>query len=322
MQRLPWLPVISVLLLMSTSIESLQAMELQGHRGARGNLPENTVPSIQYAIAEGMDCIELDIAMTRDKTIVVTHDPGLNPDLTRRGSQWVTERTLIKELNYSELKKFDVGRIRPGSRYASRFPKQRAIDGLTIPRLSEVFALRTPKTNNRVCLDIEIKTTPLNEDATWPPEEIANSLIAEIDKAGARKHSRIRSFHWQSLVHVRKIAPDIETVFLTAAQPWLNNLQENRTGRSPWLGGLDIDDFAGSPPRAIKHLGGTVWAPYYRDLTKTELQTAHELGLKVIVWTVNDEDDIRRMIKMGVDGITTDYPKLARRVADALNSAR
>ncbi len=293
-------------------------MELQGHRGARGVLPENSLPGFQHAIAAGVDCLELDIAMTRDKQIVVTHDPGLNPDITRKGGHWVRERTLIKSLSAAELALYDIGRIKPGTDYANRFPDQRAIDGLPIPLLSDVFALPEVRSNSSLCLDIEIKTTPADEDATFPPEEIAEALIAAIDKAGLRKRSSIRSFHWRGLVQVRKIAPDIPTAFLTAARRWLNNLEKGLPGKSNWLAGLDIDDFGGSPPRAVSHLGGAIWAPNWRDLTKAELETAHKLGLKVIVWTVNTEEDMRRMIEMGVDGITTDFPAVARRLVDSL----
>ena len=297
-------------------------MELQGHRGARGVLPENTLPGFQNAINNGMHALELDIAVTRDKKVVVTHDPGLNPDLTRLGGQWITRRTPIKELTYAELKRYDVGRIRPGSNYARRFPNQKAIDGLQIPLLSDVYALHEVQANPAVRLDIEIKTTPFNTGETWPPEEIAEAVIAEIDRAGARQRSRVRSFHWRSLAHISKVAPDLETAFLTAAQPWLNNLQRNQPDGSKWLGGLDIDDFAGSAPRAISHFGGTIWAPYFRELRASDLAAAQQLGIKVIVWTVNDEADIRRMIEMGVSGITTDYPKIARKTADAMARRR
>lgn len=297
-------------------IEGSLAMELQGHRGARGVLPENTLPGFQHAVAEGMDCLELDTAMTRDRQIVITHDIGLNPDITRKAGDWVVERTPIKDLSVAELKEFDVGRIKPGTAYARRFPGQRAIDGLSMPLLTDLFALPEIKSNKSICLDIEIKTTPADETATFPPEAVAEAVVAAIDKYGFRHRSRVRSFDWRGLVHIRNVAPDISTAFLTVTRPWLNNLDKNQPGKSIWLAGLDIDDFGGSPPRAIKHLGGTVWAPFFGDLTKTELASAHQLGLKVIVWTVNKEADMRRMIEMGVDGMTTDYPKIARRIVD------
>lgn len=292
------------------------AMELQGHRGARGVLPENTLAGFQHAIERGMDCLELDIAMTRDRQIIITHDPALNPDLTRKAGRWIEMRTPIKDLTVAELKQYDVGRLKPGTGYAGRFPEQRAVDGLAMPLLAELFELPAVKSHATLCLDIEIKTTPVDADITFAPEEIAEAVVATIDSAGLRGRSRVRSFDWRGLAHVRRIAPDIPTVYLTAARRWLNNLETNQSGKSAWLAGLDIDDFGGSPPRAIKHLGGTFWAPYFRDLTAADLDVARKLGIKVIVWTVNEAADIRRMVEMGVDGITTDYPARARRIVD------
>ncbi|MEM8971766.1 MAG: glycerophosphodiester phosphodiesterase [Pseudomonadota bacterium] len=301
---------------------SVHSVELQGHRGARGVLPENTIPSFQNAIAAGSDCLELDIAMTSDGKIVITHDPVLSPDITRKGGDWVSDNTAIKSLSYEQLQAYDVGRLRPGSRYARRFPKQEALDGTRMPLLAELFALPETQSKPALCFDIEIKTSPETEGLTFSPAKIADTLIAVIDEAGLRKRSRIRSFDWRSLVYVKRKTPDISLAFLTASRSWLDNLQIGQTGKSPWLGGIDIDDFAGSPAKAIKHLGGQIWAPYYKDLSKEELEVAQSLGLKVIVWTVNSKTAMQRLLRMGVDGITTDYPALGRQVIDEFRAAR
>ena len=292
------------------------SIELQGHRGARGVLPENSIPGFQKAIAAGADCLELDIAMTRDGRIVITHDPILNPDIVRNDGLWITEPLPVKALTYEELKSYDIGRFRPGSGYAQQFSNQQPIDGLSIPLLSDLLNLPEARDKARLLYDIEIKTSPEAEDLTFSPEKIADATIKIIDEAGARRRSRIRSFDWRGLVHVRESAPEIELAFLTSKQPWLDNLQIGQEGRSPWLAGLDIDQFAGSAPRAIHHLGGQVWAPYYDEVNKQELDTAHELGIQVIVWTVNDETEMQKLLDLGVDGITTDYPTLGRKVID------
>lgn len=289
-------------------------MELQGHRGARGLLPENSLPGFQHAISAGADCLELDIAMSSDKQLVITHDPALSPDIVRQGDQWVSKRVPIKSLSVQQLKSYDIGRLKPGTRYARRFPKQQPIDGLQMPLLSELFDLPEVKANKQLCLDIEIKTTPTDEDITFAPTVIADALVKLIEKPELRARTRIRSFDWRGLIHVKRIAPTVPLAFLTAKRSWLNNLEVGQPGKSPWLAGLDIDDFEGSAARAIKHLGGQIWAPYYLDLTKAEVTQAQQLGLKVIVWTVNDATAARRMIKMGVDGITTDYPKLIQKI--------
>ena len=103
---------------------------------------------------------------------------------------------------------------------------------------------------------------------------------------------------------------------MTASQRWLGNLEVGRDGASPWLAGVDIDAHAGSAPRAIKALGGSIWSPFHREVTKATVAEAHALGLEVHVWTVNKETDMRRMLEMQVDGIITDYPNIARSVID------
>ncbi len=289
-------------------------MELQGHRGARGLLPENSLPGFQYAISAGADCLELDIAMSSDKQLVITHDPALSPDIVRQGDQWVSKRVPIRSLSVQQLKSYDIGRLKPGTRYARRFPKQRSIDGLQMPLLSELFDLPQVKANKQLCLDIEIKTTPIDKEITFAPTVIADALVKLIERPELRARTRIRSFDWRGLMHVKRVAPAVPLAFLTAKRSWLNNLETGQPGKSPWLAGLDIDDFEGSAARAIKHVGGQIWAPYYRDLTKAEVTQAQHLGLKVIVWTVNDATAARRMIKMGVDGITTDYPEMIQKI--------
>lgn len=292
------------------------SVELQGHRGARGVLPENSIPGFQNAIAAGADCLELDIAMTRDGRVVITHDPVLNPDLVRKDGLWITEELPVKDLTYEELRSYDIGRLRPGSSYAQNFPEQQPIDGISMPLLSDLLNLPAARDKTSLLYDIEIKTSPEAEDMTFSPARIADAVIKTIDEAGARKRSRIRSFDWRGLVHVRESAPDIALAFLTSKQPWLDNLQIGQEGGAPWLAGLDIDAFDGSAPRAMHHFNGQIWAPYYKEVTKQEINVAHELGINVIVWTVNDEDAMQKLLAMGVDGITTDYPALGRKVID------
>jgi glycerophosphoryl diester phosphodiesterase len=286
--------------------------ERQGHRGARGVLPENTLPGFCYAIAAGVDSLELDIALTRDRQLVITHDPALNPELVRRNGAWITEPIPIRDLTAVELSAYDVGRLRPGSDTAARFPDQKPLDGTPIPRLAELFELTELRTPPRLILDIEIKTSPLDPEVTFPPEDIANALVAEIDRAGLRARTRIRSFDWRTLIHAATIAPDIPRVGLTSERPAFDTVRRARPGNSPWLAGSHIDDTAGAVPRAVHQLGADIWAPEFRDLTPEALAEAHALGLKVMAWTVNEEADIACMLSLGVDGLTTDHPDRLR----------
>ena len=150
-------------------------IELQGHRGARGVAPENTMLGFKAALAAGADGIELDIAMSRDGELIVTHDPLLNPDVVRHDDSWIPESIPVKSLTVAELQSYDVGRLQPRSVLAQRFPQQRPIDGARMPLLTEVMALPEVRVMPGISLDIEIKTSPLDEDTTFSPAEIGSS---------------------------------------------------------------------------------------------------------------------------------------------------
>jgi glycerophosphoryl diester phosphodiesterase len=293
------------------------AAELHGHRGARGLAPENTLPAFRQALEIGVDCLELDIGMSGDGRLIVAHDPTLNPDLVRRDGAWIAERTPLRNLSAAQLQTLDVGRINPDSKYAKRYPKQVPVDGTPMPLLDDVLALPGLRANPAVCLNIEIKTAPNTRDITHSPERIADELVRSLDRHAMRKRSRIQSFDWRGLAHLRKTAPDIALSFLSAERPWLDNIERGRPGASSWLAGMDVDAHDGSVAIMVKALGGQWWSPYYRDLSPQELERAHALGLKVIVWTINDAEEIRQMLQMGVDGVITDRPDLAKPVIDA-----
>lgn len=299
------------------------SLDLQGHRGARGLLPENTLPAFARALELGMTTLELDCAITRDGVIVVSHDSSLNPDITRGpDGEWLAnEGPVIWHLTYDELKRYDVGRIRPGSAYALRFPRQQPVDGARIPKLAEVFALAQNAGRGPVRFNIETKLSPLAPERTPAPDDFARRLIAEIRAHGMASRVTIQSFDWRTLQVVQREAPEIPTVYLTAQQDFMDNIRAKEAA-SPWTAGLHISRFGGSIPRMVKAAGGAVWSPYYREVTRENLAEAHALGLKVVVWTVNREADIRRMIELGVDGIISDYPDLLRKMADATGPAR
>jgi glycerophosphoryl diester phosphodiesterase len=113
-------------------------------------------------------------------------------------------------------------------------------------------------------------------------------------------------------VYIQKIAPELVTVYLTISVPGSDTLKPNRPGPSPWTAGVDIDDFNGSAPRAVKAAGGRVWSPFFRNLTAESLAEAHRLGLRVSVWTPDLPEDLKRMIEMKVDAITTNRPDVLR----------
>lgn len=287
------------------------AVDIHGHRGARGLLPENTLPAFREAMALGVDILELDTGITADGVVVVLHDSSLSPDLARIGGAWLDAPMLVHAMSHAELHEADVGRARPGGKTAERFPDQTPVDGTPVPTLAEVLALAAVEGRPDLRFNIETKLSPLAPDETVDPETFAKAVVAVIRESGLEKRAIVQSFDWRTLAVVQHIAPEIRTSFLTAERNWLNNVQAGRPGASPWLGGIDIDDFGGSVPQAIAALHGDIWSPYYRDVTAEEVTEAHALGLEVHVWTVNDATQMKELAAIGVDGIITDYPNVA-----------
>ena len=292
---------------------SAHAIEIQGHRGARGLLPENTIPAFERAIEIGVDVLELDLGMTRDGVPVVHHDPALDPDRTRdAGGGWLTPPgAFLNALDLAALPEFDVGRAAPGSKVAEWFPEQVPRDGTRIPTLAEVLALGRRPGAEEIRFNIETKVTPLAPEETAGPEEFARAVVGVLRTEGMLDRANLQSFDWRVLHEARKLAPDLSTVCLTAEQRWIDNILRGRPGPSPWTAGLDIKAFGGSVPRLVEAAGCAVWSPYYRDLTEETLAEAHALGLRVVVWTVNEIGEMLALARLGVDGIITDYPDRA-----------
>ena len=294
-----------------------QAIEIQGHRGARGLLPENTIPSFERAIELGVDVLELDLGLTRDRVPVVHHDRRLDPDRTRdpAGGWLAPPGPLLAAHELAELSGFDVGRAAPGGRTAEQFPDQAPRDGTRIPTLAEVLALGRRPGAGAIRFNIETKLSPLAPEETAAPEEFAHAVVAVLRAEGMIDRAVVQSFDWRVLFEARNLAPDLSTVCLTAERRWLDNILRGRPGPSPWTAGLDIEAFDGSVPRLVEAAGCAVWSPFHRDLDEEALTEAHALGLRVVVWTVNEVDDMLGLARLGVDGIITDYPD---RAAEAL----
>ena len=292
------------------------ALDLQGHRGARGLLPENTLPAFTRALDIGVTTLELDCGVTRDGVVVVAHDPVLNGDFTRDAQgRWLEGAApAIHSLTYAELARYDVGRLKPGTEYAKRFPQQQPVDGTRMPRLAELFALVRSRGDDKVRFNIETKLSPLKPEETLAPEAFAKALLAEVRKAGMESRVTIQSFDWRTLAVVQKEAPEIPTVYLTAESTSPRNVPRDASP-SPWTAGHQLSAHGGSVPRMVKAAGGAIWSPYHGDLTQERLREAHALGLKVVVWTVNAEADMRRLIAWGVDGVISDYPDLLMKAA-------
>ncbi len=278
-----------------------------GHRGARGLFPENTLEGFAAALALGIDAVELDVALTADDVVVVTHDPALNPNLTRdTHGAWLEAPTpSLRLLRAADLSAYDVGRLRPGTAYSALYPNQSPRDGACIPTLDAVLRL-----DRLAQFVIELKTLPGEPGRTASGPELAEAVLATADATDATPRVTVEGFDWRGPRHLHRTRPDVRLAWLTRA--------ETVRDAATWWDGPVPADFGGSVPRAVAAEGGPVWAPDHNDLTHALVDEAHALGLQVIPWTVNDPADMRRLIGWGVDGLVTDRPDRARAiVADA-----
>jgi glycerophosphoryl diester phosphodiesterase len=269
--------------------------DIQGHRGARGLYPENSLPGFLAAAALGVTSLELDVVLTRDGVPVIFHDLTLTPDLVRGpGGDWLTAPApAISALTADALGAFTIGRARPGSRLAAKLPAQRAMDGVAIPRLSDLLAVMR---DSPVRLDIELKLPRHPE-----PAEIAalvDAVLAALDAAPLRIAASLRCFNFAALRRLRERRPEIALAWLTRlgprATPAAVASEIRATGWPVWQ---------------------PVWAPDHRTLLRRDVRRAHAEGLAVVPWTVNSPARMRRLIGWGVDGMCTDRPDLAAGLA-------
>ncbi len=290
-----------------------QAFDLQGHRGARGLAPENTMAGFESALAIGVSTIETDIAISRDGVLLISHDPALNPDITRSpDGQFLSARgPVIWLTEFAELQRYDVGRLKPGTRYAAQFPEQKAHDGARLPKLEELFALVKKPGHDQVRLALETKIRPDAADETMAAEPFARALVEAVRRAGLAERTTILSFDWRALQAVQKLAPEIGTVYLTIQQRQFNNIDGGWNGSSAWTAGFAYAEH-GSVPKMIKAAGGRIWSSFHGDLDPAKVGEAHALGLTVLAWTVNDPAQIARIMDLGVDGIVSDRPDRVR----------
>ena len=291
------------------------AFDLQGHRGARGLAPENTLAAFARALEIGVATLETDLAVTRDGVLVLSHDPVLNPDVVRGpdGKWLAAPGPAINTLTLADIKSFDIGRLNPASKYVQQFPQQKPADGERIPTLAELFEL-VEQSGKPVRFNIETKLSPDKPAESPDPDTFASLAVEAIREAGLGRRATIQSFDWRSLRAAKKLAPEIETVCLTYAQTLQDRFEDGRRRPSPWLAGLDPADHGGSVPRLAAAAGCGTWSPYFAELGAAAVTEAHALGLKVVPWTVNAREDLARIIDMKTDGLITDYPDRAREV--------
>ncbi len=285
-------------------------VRIYGHRGARGEIVENSIEGFEHTFALGIKAIEFDVLISQDKIPVLSHDFHLAPSMTKdEAGNWLKDTELkIFDKSYDELGKYNIVSFDPESKYGKRFKKQKSVTNGKIPKLSDLFELALKENNKDVFLNLEVKSTPIRAGLVPSPSDTVLLILKDINKYKLEDRIVISSFDWRILTELKKQNPKILRGFLTLQQD-LSTKKKTIFEDSPWLGKKFPLDELFLLPKIIKSLEGHVWSVFYRDVTKQNIDLAHELGLAVIVWTVNGESDIVRMIEYGVDGIITDYPK-------------
>jgi glycerophosphoryl diester phosphodiesterase len=301
--------------------------DIQGHRGGLGLTVESTIASFSRGLELGVSTLELDVQITQDGQAVVTHDRQVTGSkckdtgpYTPGDPEYPYVGKFINTLTLDQVRQLDCGSLPQAG-----FPGQTPDPGARMPLLSEVFDLVKRFHANDVKLNVETKVEAGAPTQTAPREQFVQVVAAEIRKAHIARQITIQSFDWGSLMRMRQVAPELPLVALTN----YDFLETGKPGASPWLGGIDIDDFGGDLVKAAKSFGasaispvhgfpqdGRVTDPTYRPyVTADMVRSAHQAGLKVIPWTVDDPATMQSLIGLGVDGIISDYPDRVRAVA-------
>jgi glycerophosphoryl diester phosphodiesterase len=301
--------IVFLLISISFSERILPYFDLQGHRGCRGLRPENTLEAFEHALEIGVTTLELDTGITKDRVPVVSHDRALNPQKTRINVTFITEEILIKDLTYEELSQYDVGVMR--SDYD--WPRQKEIPGAKIPRLEDVFILVKEYEElqvRKIMLNIETKISPSAPEETFSPEEFVDILLELIEEYEMEDRVIIQSFYWKTIMLVKEKNPSIKTAAL---------LTSSRMFSTKWLNGLRFASFGFDVGKLVKASGADFFSPSFSDCSDKWIESAHDQGIPVIPWTINDKETMKDFIEKGVDGIITDYPDILKDLLDELN---
>ncbi len=265
------------------------AFDLQGHRGARGILPENSLEAFQKAMDFGVNTLELDVVISKDSLVVVSHEAYMNPKICKKpDGQKVQSKSDFNlfEMTYAEIKQFDCG-----SMGHPDFPDQKPMETYK-PLLSEVIQLSTKNLREkgfRPVLNIEIKSSPETDGIFHPEPEIFVDLVVSTIKNGLIPTYMIvlQSFDERVVRYIIDNYSEFKAAYLVEKGRFYDNLE--KLGKTP-----------------------QIYSPLYTLLDSVQVKQAHDSGLKVIPWTVNNVTDMRALLEMGVDGMITDYPNKAK----------
>lgn len=271
--------VLLVLLSFIMIPQTFAKIAVHGHRGARAMMPENTLPAFEYAIGIGVEALELDLAVTKDNVLVVSHDPELSEKICVAPAGVKTR--VIRQLTLAEVTQFDCGAIQ-----SKEFPKQKAIAGTRVPTFEEVLAL-APK--GKFEFNVETKIFPDKPELTPSPAEFVRLVVAAVRKYKLESRMILQSFDWRTLEEMKKQEPKIRT---SALYP---------SGMSQAV--LQMDYVA-----EAKKIKADMVSPHYRTTTAEKVAQAHAAGMQVVPWTANDAATWQKLVDAKVDAIISDDP--------------
>lgn len=278
--------VMFVVFLLFSSLPSAHSFTWVGHRGARSLYPENTTLGMLEALKHGVKTLELDVVISKDGEVVVSHEPWMNPDICvdPNGNPVEAKKNNFYKMTYAQIAAFDCG-----SKYYPEFPRQQKVVEHK-PRLVDLIKKVDELAPNGVLPQyfIEIKSTEKLEEAGYQPSVgvFVDKVIAALEKSIDPKRIYIISLDWRTLRDLHKKRPTWKTVALA--------------------------NITISPKSIVRKLGftPTVYAPKYTYFPKILINSFHRHGMKVIPWTVNSFHWMQKLINRGVDGIITDSPDL------------
>ena len=257
--------------------------------------------------------------ISKDLVPVITHDFRLDPSLTKDNEgNWIEDENIkIFDLTYEELSKFDVGSVNKLSRYGRRFINQKKLENQRIPKLSELLKMSSENKSEKLLINLEIKSTPEEENLTPEPEDTVKLIMKDINESSLKDKIIVSSFDWRTLSVIKNQYPEIPRAYLTQHLTGIN-INQTIYNRSPWLSFLPYYEDH-ELPKIIKSQGGKAWHPYRKDITKKLVDISHQEDLPVNVWTVNKEYEMLKMVEYGVDGIMTDYPLRLKELCEKEN---
>ena len=301
----------------STAIKTNErngSFDLQSHRGGRGEWTEESLAAFAKSLELGVSTLELDTHLTEDGKVIVWHDDTIQATkcidtapATPGDAQFPYVGDRVADLSLAQIKTLNCGHTQ-----LAGYPEQDVIEGNRIVELRDVFQLVDDFDAKKVRFNVETKVES-GQAGGEGSVALTKAVVTEIYTAGMSGRTTLQSFDWSTLNLTRKIAPQLPLVALSSGDTWL---QVGQPGAAPELGGIDIDDYDGSLAKAAKAQGYDVISPAFRSVTPQMIAEAHEFGLPVIPWTVNNTADMARLMDLGVDGIITDYPTRLRTLMD------